>query len=115
MTERYIYNKKIRNAPIRRRLDHRFVSWVMVAALVGSVVASGFVYSARCQVEAMTLGYETQQRRTELEQIAEQQRALELERERECAPAQLEKRALKIGLKTPDPPESTKAEDGEKQ
>jgi hypothetical protein len=58
----------------------------------------------------MSLGYETQQRRTELEQIAEHQRALELERERECAPALLEKRARRIGLKPPEPPETTEPE-----
>lgn len=104
MAERYIYNKSIRNAPIRRRLDRRFVSWVMAAAFVGAVLTAGFVYSARCQVEAVSLGYETQQRRAELEKASEERRRLELERERESSPALLEKRARKIGLSLPELP-----------
>jgi hypothetical protein len=102
MSERYMYNKQIRNAPIRRRLDHRFITWVMVAACLGGVLTFGFVYSARCQVEAMALGYETQERRAELERAAEHRRMLELELQRESSPALLEKRARKLGLCLPD-------------
>jgi hypothetical protein len=101
MAERYIYNKKTVNAPIRRRLDHRFIRWVMSAAVVGSLVAFSYVYSARCRFEAIALGYETQQKREELERRIEERRKLELERERELAPEQLERRARRLGLNTP--------------
>ena len=101
MAERYYYNQRVRNAPIRRRLDRRSVSWVMVAACAGAVVASGFVYSARCHFEAVALGYETQQRRTELEQKAEERRRLEVELQRVLSPEELEGRARRLGLENP--------------
>jgi hypothetical protein len=104
MAERYFYNKRVRNAPIRRRLDRRFLSWVMVSASVGAVVASGFVYSARCHFEAVELGYETQQRREELARREEQRRQLELELARTLSPDELERRARRIGLRAPEPP-----------
>ena len=107
MAERYYYDKKIHNAPIRRRLDRRFTSWVMTSACVGAMVAFGFVYSARCHFDAVALGYETQQRRTEVEEKLEQRRQLELERSRALSPEELELRARRIGLREPDmtPPE----------
>jgi len=104
MAELYYYNNRVRNAPIRRRLDRRFLSWVMVSACVGTIVAFGFVYSARCHFEAVALGYETQQRREELERSAERRRQLELERARTLAPEDLEHRARRIGLRDPEPP-----------
>jgi hypothetical protein len=100
MAERYIYSKKIANAPIRRRLDHRFIRWVLSAAVVGSLVAFSYVYSARCHFEAIALGYETQQKREELERRIEERRKLEIERQRELAPEQLERRARRLGLST---------------
>jgi hypothetical protein len=107
MAERYYYDKKICNAPIRRRLDRRFISWVMTSACVGTMVAFGFVFSARCHFDAVALGYETEQRRTELEQKLEERRQLELERSRVLSPEELEARARRIGLREPDmtPPE----------
>lgn len=101
MTHQYIYNKKVQNATIRRRLDHRFVRWVFAAAVVGSSVAFAYVYSARCHFEAVTLGYETQQIRADLAKSVEERRQLELDRQRELAPEQLEKRARKLGLCAP--------------
>ena len=109
MTERYMYNKQIRNAPVRRKLDRRFVSWGMVAACLGAVLTLGFVYSAMCQVEAMTLGYQTEERRAELEKASEHRRLLELELERESSPAVVEKRARKLGLSLPELPKSAAA------
>jgi hypothetical protein len=104
MSERYIYSRQITNAPIRRRLDHRFVRWVMSAAVVGSLVAFSYVYSARCHFEAIALGYETQQKRAELERRVEERQQLELEREREISPGQLERRARRLGLAIPQHP-----------
>jgi coenzyme F420-reducing hydrogenase delta subunit len=106
VTERmaeYFYNKRVRNAPIRRRLDRRFVSWVMVSACVGAVVASGFVYSARCHFEAVSLGYETEQRRAELVEQEERRRQLEFERVKASAPEEIEQRARRLGLREPEP------------
>jgi cell division protein FtsB len=104
MTEPYFYNKRVRNAPIRRRLDRRFLSWVMIAALAGTVVSCGFLYSARCHFEAVALGYETQERRAELDKLAERRRQLELEREQSLSPDQLERRARRLGLRESEPP-----------
>jgi hypothetical protein len=111
MAEPYFYNKRVRNAPIRRRLDRRFLSWVMVSACVGTGVAFAFVYSARCHFEAVALGYETQQRREELDHYEERRHQLELERARSLSPEELEQRARRIGLREPEPPE-TDAMDG---
>lgn len=116
MTSPYIYNKRIRNAPIRRRLDRRFVSWVMVSACVGTVVAFGFVYSARCHFEAVALGYETEQHRKDLDLQEERRRQLELERVRSLSPEELEQRARRIGLCEPALPvdEAKKEEKSDK-
>ena len=86
MTQPYIYNKRIRNAPIRRRLDRRFVSWVMISATIGTFVASGFVFSARCHFEAVALGYETQQKRVLIEEHEKERRQLEHERSKALSP-----------------------------
>ena len=102
MTQRYFYNQQIRNAPIRRRLDRRFVVWVMVAACVGSVLTFGYVYSARCHFAAIELGYQTQQLRAELDERAERRRVLEVERARARAPEQVERRARRLGLRAPE-------------
>lgn len=111
MAEQYFYNTRVCNAPIRRRLDRRFLSWVMVSAFVGTVVAFGFVYSARCHFEAVALGYETQQRREELERNAERRRQLEVERSRTLAPNDLEHRARRLGLCDPEPADKSASDD----
>lgn len=102
MTQPYIYNKRIRNAPIRRRLDRRFVSWVMISATIGTFVASGFVFSARCHFEAVALGYETQQKRVLIEEHEKERRQLEHERSKALSPEELEQRARKLGLRAPE-------------
>lgn len=102
MAERYYYNQRIRNAPIRRRLDRRFISWVMVSACAGAIVTFWFVFSAQCHFEAVALGYETQQRREQIEQQLEARRQLELERTRALSPEELEERARRIGLRNPE-------------
>ena len=103
MAVQYFYNKRVHNAPIRRRLDRRFVSWVMISACVGSVIAFGFVYSARCHFEAVALGYETQQWRTQLAEQEERRQQLELERVKANAPEEIEQRARRLGLREPEP------------
>ncbi len=114
MAEQYYYNKRIHNAPIRRRLDRRFVSWVMIAACIGAVIASGFVFSAKCHFEAVALGYLTQQQRTALDEQTERRRQLELERARALAPEELEQRARRVGLRNPEPlvPQAESAANG---
>lgn len=104
MAEPYFYNQRVRNAPIRRRLDRRFLTWVMVAACTGAFVACGFVYSARCHFQAVALGYQTQENRELLDKLAERRRQLELERSRSLSPDQLETRARRLGLREPEAP-----------
>lgn len=102
MAMQYYYNKRIQNAPIRRRLDRRFVSWVLVSACIGAVIASGFVFSAKCHFEAVALGYQTQQQRAQLDEQSERRRQLELDRARALAPEELEQRARRVGLRSPE-------------
>lgn len=102
MTQQYIYNKRIRNAPIRRRLDRRFVSWVMISATIGTFIASGFMFSARCHFEAVALGYETQQKRVLIGEHEKERRQLEMERSKALSPEELEQRARKLGLRAPE-------------
>lgn len=102
MTQQYIYNKRIRNSAIRRRLDRRFVSWVLICATIGTVIASGFVFSARCHFEAVALGYETQQKRVLIEEHEKDRRQLEMERSKALSPEELEQRARKLGLRAPE-------------
>jgi hypothetical protein len=105
MAARYVYKQKVRNAPIRRRLDRRFLGWVVAGACLGSVLAFGYVYGARCHFTAMDLGYQIQQRREDLERNVERRRILELERARMLAPARVEERARRLGLRAPERPE----------
>ena len=106
MAERYYYNQQVRNASIRRKLDRRFISWVMICACFGAAITTGFVYSARCHFEAVALGYETQKQRQEIEQRMEQRRKLELDRTMALSPEELEQRARHIGMRNPDLPSS---------
>jgi len=109
MAEPYFDTTRIRNAPIRRRLDRRFLSWVMIAACTGTFVACAFVYSARCHFEAVSLGYETQERRDELAKLAERKRQLELERARSLSPDELEHRARRLGMRDAELPSAAAA------
>lgn len=102
MTQHYYYSKKISNAPIRRRLDRRFISWVLISVCVGTLIASGFVFSAKCHFEAVALGYQTQQERSQLDLQEERRRQLELERARALAPEELEQRARGVGMRNPE-------------
>jgi hypothetical protein len=74
----------------------------MICATIGTIVATGFVFSARCHFEAVALGYETQQKRVLIEEHEKERRQLEMERSKALSPEELEQRARKIGLRAPE-------------
>lgn len=95
------FQKRINNAPVRRRSHDSHSRWIYCAIVLSCVIAYGFVAAARNHFTAIELGYKSEElkkRRTELEQC---QRKLALELARRTAPQKLDKRAEQQGLSLP--------------
>jgi hypothetical protein len=93
-----------RRAPQRGRRKSReregsnlFLSLV----IVGALVATGFVFSLRSQISARQIGEAETRLRTELDDIANQQRYEILERQRATRPSESDRAAQQAGLIQP--------------
>ncbi|HEU4388226.1 MAG TPA: hypothetical protein VFV34_10545 [Blastocatellia bacterium] len=101
MTDRFFPEKQIRNAAIARPVSSRVFGWLALIAVAGSLVTTAFLVSARRNLQAVTLGYQTEQLREQSASLEEKLRRLELERARVTSPLELEKRAKAIGMERP--------------
>lgn len=101
MTSRFIPNKPIKNAGIRRPVSKRAFVWFMVFSIVGILICWGFVISAEQHFEAVTLGFKGEKLRRKESSLEEKQQRLELEYKRITSPIEMERRALKLGLIRP--------------
>lgn len=101
MADRFFPEKQIRNATIARPVSSRVFVWLALIAVAGSLVTAAFLISARRNLEAVTLGYRTEQLREQSASLEEKLRRLELERARVTSPLELEKRAEAIGMERP--------------
>ena len=98
MADRFFPDKQIQNAPVARPVRARIFAWMVVIAVAGTLVSSGFIISARKHFKAVELGYQSEELRRQSIQLDEKKRQLELERARASSPVEIERRARKIGL-----------------
>lgn len=101
MSYRYYPNKGIQNSSVRRPISARVIGWFLILSTVGLLLLGGFVLGARKHFDAVDTGYESELLRREGNQLSERLRQLELEHDRVASPAEIEKRAKKIGLHRP--------------
>ncbi|MBI3650194.1 MAG: cell division protein FtsL [Acidobacteria bacterium] len=101
MTSRFIPTKPIHNAGVKRPVSVRVFVWLAIVAVIGTLICSGFVISARQHFEAVSVGYKSEELRQQEQQLSEKVRRLELERNRITSPIEMEQRAFKLGLVRP--------------
>lgn len=94
---------KHRNAPVGREKDKDAFFRLGLLLVVGLVLACGFVYAGRQHFAALKYGYQTEQLRTERDQLAEEQRRLILQREEAASPVRLEQAAKQLGMQPLQP------------
>ena len=108
MTDRFFPVKQIQNEPVARPVSGRVLGWLAAIGVAGALLSGGFVLSARQHFEAISVGYQTEELRREASQLEERLRQLELDYARATSPAEIERRAQKLGLVRPDKREPTK-------
>jgi hypothetical protein len=101
MNDRFFPENRIRNLHVTRPVSAKVLLWLAIIAVVGTLVSSGFVISARQHFKAMMLGYESESFRKQADELEEKLRRLELERARYLSPLELERRAKQMGLEQP--------------
>lgn len=101
MNYRYYPNKGIQNSSVHRPISARVVGWFIILSTAGLLLLGGFVIGARKHFDAVEMGYESESLRREANQLSERLRRLELEYDRVASPAEVEKRAKKMGLHRP--------------
>jgi len=109
MTDRFFPEKQISNVPVARPVSSRVIGWLAAIGVAGALLSCGFVMSARQHFEAISIGYQSEELRRQSAQLEEKLRQLELDYARASSPAEIERRAQKLGLarperKTPDKP-----------
>ena len=73
----------------------------VLTIILGTSVACGFVYVSWQHVKAVEIGYETEHLKQQIQQLDQDQRKLELERQRLLSPSVLENRARRQGMGLP--------------
>ena len=94
---------KQQNALVARERDRGAVMRLGMLLLCGLTLAGGFVYAGVQHFTALRIGYQTENLRRELDQMAEDQRRYLLEREAAASPMRLERAARKLGLQPLQP------------
>lgn len=102
MTDRFFPEKQISNVPVPRPVSSRVMGWLAAIGVAGALLSCGFVISARQHFEAISVGYQSEELRRQSAQLEERLRQLELEYARASSPAEIERRAQKLGLERPD-------------
>ena len=98
MSDFFYRGSSVNNSRVTRPVSRRVFAWLATIAIVGSIVSTGFVISARQHFEAVTIGYQSEQLRQQTSELDEKLRKLELERAQAYAPGALERRARALGL-----------------
>lgn len=101
MNYRYYPNKGIQNSSVHRPISARVIGWFIVLSTAGLLLLGGFVLGTRKHFDAVEAGYESEALRREANQLNERLRQLELEYDRAASPAEVEKRAKRMGLHRP--------------
>lgn len=108
MTDRFFPDKQIQNEPVARPVSSRVLGWLAAIGVAGALLSAGFVISARQHFEAISVGYQSEELRRQAAQLEERLRQLELEYARASSPAEIERRARKLGLERLDKTDSKK-------
>ena len=83
----------------RQRQRGSNVLWMLM--IVGAVLACGFVFAMRSQINVYQLGQAEAQLKSELDEMANRQRYEMLERERALSPSKIDRAAKLAGLVQP--------------
>lgn len=86
------------NSHVRRERDPRVLRRQTRLLLACLVLAAGFVFAVRQQIEAIQYGYKTEALRREREQLLDERRRLLVELEQQSSPANLERLAREMNL-----------------
>lgn len=89
--------RKIKNE-IRHERDGRHLSQCIIAVIGGIFIACGFAFAAQQHFNAVQCSARNVEMQRERERLKTEHKRLIFEREMATSPAQLEKRARKIGL-----------------
>lgn len=98
MSALFYHGASVNNSRVIRPVSRRVFAWLATIAVVGSIVSTGFVISARQHFEAVTIGYQSEQMRQQSTELDEKLRTLEVERARASSPGEIERRAKTLGL-----------------
>lgn len=98
---RYVH-KQIHNARLYKPSDQRAFRRLMLILLLISVVAGSLIYATWQHVEALRLGYRTDQLVRERDRREAEKRQLELERAYQRSPQVIEELARRLGMIRPD-------------
>lgn len=99
--QRYRLQSSIQNTCPKRALDRTWFRQWGLTIILGTSVACGFVYVSWQHVKAVEIGYETEHLKQQIQQLDQDQRKLELERQRLLSPSVLENRARRQGMGLP--------------
>jgi len=102
MADRFFPEKQISNVAVARPVSSRVIGWLAAIGVAGALLSGGFVMSARQHFEAISVGYQSEDLRRQSGQLEERLRQLELDYARASSPAEIERRAQKLGLARPD-------------
>jgi cell division protein FtsL len=91
------------NTRVRRTRDVNALSRLALLLFCGLILAGGFVFAAKQHFAAVQFGYENETLRDERKRLLEENKRLELERERAIAPDKLAPAARRLGLKPARP------------
>lgn len=98
---RYVH-KQIHNARLYKPSDQRAFRRLMLILLLIIVVAGSLIYATWQHVEALRLGYQTDQLVRERDRREAEKRQLELERAYQRSPQVIEELARRLGMIRPD-------------
>jgi hypothetical protein len=110
MANRFYLEKQISNVSVARPVTSRIMGWLAAIGVAGALLSCGFVISARQHFEAISVGYQSEELRRQAAQLEEKLRQLELEYARASSPAEIERRAQRLGLEQPNRKAPTRPE-----
>ena len=89
---------KHRNKLINQPKDKDAFFRLGMLLVVGLIIACGFVYAGRQHFAALKYGYETEKLRAQRDQLADEQRRLNLKLGEAASPDRLEQAAKRLGM-----------------
>jgi hypothetical protein len=98
MTKQNLSEQK-KTGKVKREIDPIPRRYCLLTLVFGFIIVAGFLFAARQHFGAINLGIENSQLRKQRDELSTEQRRLKISREMAYSPLELEKAALKIGLR----------------